>query len=63
MRLAEELRPDAITLDAMMPGMDGWSVLSALKADPEVSDIPVIMYAGRIVEEGTANEVLATPTT
>jgi DNA-binding response OmpR family regulator len=43
LRLAEELRPDAITLDAMMPGMDGWSVLSALKADPEVSDIPVIM--------------------
>ena len=43
LRLARELRPDAITLDAMMPGMDGWSVLSALKADPEVSDIPVIM--------------------
>ncbi len=43
LRLAGELRPDAITLDAMMPGMDGWSVLSALKADPEVSDIPVIM--------------------
>ena len=43
LRLVRELRPDAITLDAMMPGMDGWSVLSALKADPEVSDIPVIM--------------------
>jgi len=43
LRLAGELRPDAITLDAMMPGMDGWSVLSALKADPDVSGIPVIM--------------------
>jgi CheY-like chemotaxis protein len=43
LRLAGELRPDVITLDAMMPGMDGWAVLAALKADPDVSDIPVIM--------------------
>ena len=43
LRLAGQLRPDAITLDAMMPGMDGWSVLSALKADPDLSGIPVIM--------------------
>ena len=35
LRLARELRPDAITLDVMMPGMDGWAVLSALKADPD----------------------------
>ena len=43
LRLARELRPDAITLDVMMPGMDGWAVLSALKADPDLADIPVIM--------------------
>jgi CheY-like chemotaxis protein len=43
LRLARELRPDAITLDVMMPGMDGWAVLSALKADPAVADIPVVM--------------------
>jgi CheY-like chemotaxis protein len=43
LHLARELRPDAITLDVMMPGMDGWAVLSALKADPDMSDIPVIM--------------------
>jgi CheY-like chemotaxis protein/anti-sigma regulatory factor (Ser/Thr protein kinase) len=43
LRRARELRPDAITLDVMMPGMDGWAVLSALKADPEVAEIPVIM--------------------
>ncbi len=42
-RRARELKPDAITLDVMMPGMDGWAVLSALKADPEIADIPVIM--------------------
>jgi signal transduction histidine kinase/DNA-binding response OmpR family regulator len=43
LRLARELRPDAITLDVMMPGLDGWAVLAALKADRTVADIPVIM--------------------
>lgn len=36
-------RPAVITLDVLMPHMDGWSVLSALKADAELRDIPVIM--------------------
>ncbi|HTS30328.1 MAG TPA: response regulator [Bryobacteraceae bacterium] len=43
LRRAKELRPDVITLDVAMPRMDGWSVLSALKADPDLHDIPVIM--------------------
>jgi hypothetical protein len=43
LRRARELRPDAITLDVMMPGLDGWAVLSALKAEPALADIPVIM--------------------
>jgi len=34
LRLARELRPAVITLDVLMPGMDGWAVLTALKADP-----------------------------
>jgi two-component system, NtrC family, sensor kinase len=42
-RLARELRPDVITLDVLMPGMDGWSVLTALKADAALADIPVVM--------------------
>jgi CheY-like chemotaxis protein len=41
--LAHELRPALITLDVLMPGIDGWSVLEALKANPELSDIPVVM--------------------
>lgn len=43
LEIARRDRPDLITLDVMMAGMDGWSVLSALKADPETADIPVIV--------------------
>ncbi len=45
LQLARERHPDAITLDIVMPGMDGWAVLSALKADPATADIPVIMLS------------------
>ena len=41
--LARELRPRAILLDVMMPGVDGWSVLSQIKADPMLAPIPVVM--------------------
>jgi len=41
--LARKLRPDAITLDVLMPKTDGWAVLGTLKADPDLWDIPVIM--------------------
>jgi DNA-binding response OmpR family regulator len=40
---ARKSRPDVITLDVAMPRMDGWTVLGALKADPALADIPVIM--------------------
>ena len=43
LRLARVVRPAAITLDVLLPGMDGWAVLTALKADPELAAIPVIM--------------------
>jgi len=43
LRLAGKLRPQAIVLDVMMPGTDGWTVLSRLKSDPETADLPVIM--------------------
>jgi CheY-like chemotaxis protein len=42
---AKELLPDVITLDVMMPEMDGWAVLTALKNDPELSSIPVIIMS------------------
>ena len=44
-RLARDKRPDAISLDVLMPGMDGWTVLRALKGDPLTSSIPVVMVS------------------
>jgi len=41
--LARELHPAAITLDIHMPDMDGWTVLAALKGDPQLADIPVVL--------------------
>jgi CheY-like chemotaxis protein len=45
LRLAREKRPAIITLDVVMPGIDGWTVLTTLKADAELSAIPVIMIS------------------
>jgi CheY-like chemotaxis protein len=49
LRLARELRPAAVTLDIMMPDLDGWTVLAAMKGDPALAGIPVVLMT--IVEE------------
>jgi len=46
---AREAHPAAITLDVVMPDVDGWTVLAALKGDPTLADIPVILAT--IVDE------------
>ncbi|MGD9924274.1 MAG: response regulator [Pseudorhodoplanes sp.] len=51
LELAHSERPDVITLDVMMPKLDGWSVLGKLKSDPALAQIPVIMLT--IVDERT----------
>jgi signal transduction histidine kinase/CheY-like chemotaxis protein len=43
------VRPDAVLLDIRLPGIDGWAVLQALKAEPATRDIPVIIVS--IVDE------------
>jgi GAF domain-containing protein/CheY-like chemotaxis protein len=49
LRLVRELRPAAVTLDIMMPDLDGWTVLAAIKGDPELARIPVVLMS--IVEQ------------
>jgi CheY-like chemotaxis protein len=51
LRIAHRIKPAAITLDVMMPDMDGWSVLRALQADPDLRDIPVVIVS--MVEDKT----------
>lgn len=45
--VARANRPDLILLDLMMPVMDGWDCLSALKADADLADIPVFIITGK----------------
>jgi signal transduction histidine kinase/CheY-like chemotaxis protein len=45
----KQLKPYAITLDIMMPGVDGWQVLDRLKSDPETRNIPVVICS--IIED------------
>ncbi|MEX2181604.1 MAG: response regulator [Gemmatimonadaceae bacterium] len=45
LELATRVRPDAITLDVLMPGMDGWEVLRRIRADESLAEIPVIMLS------------------
>ena len=49
LRMARELIPTIITLDVMMPGMDGWTVLTTLKGDPALAGIPVVILS--VVDE------------
>ena len=39
--------PDAVLLDIMLPRLDGWSVLSAIRADPSTAEIPVVIMSAK----------------
>lgn len=54
--MAQELRPCAITLDVMMPNLNGWQLLHQLKTSSGTSDIPVIMLT--ILSERTTGYIL-----
>ncbi len=51
LRKAEDVAPDLIVLDVMMPGLDGWEVCRRLKADEDTADIPVIFLSARSQED------------
>ncbi len=45
LRLVRELRPAAVTLDVVMPDLDGWTVLAAIKGDPALAGTPVVLMS------------------
>ncbi|MEA2162429.1 MAG: hypothetical protein QOK37_556 [Thermoanaerobaculia bacterium] len=45
LHLAREMQPIAVTLDLVLPGLDGWEVLKTLKSDPATCDIPVVIIS------------------
>jgi signal transduction histidine kinase len=45
LKLAREKRPDLVTLEVTLPGIDGWTVLKTLKSDPDLTGIPVVMVS------------------
>jgi PAS domain S-box-containing protein len=51
LQLAREHRPDVIVSDVLMPGMDGFQVCSAVRADPMLRDIPVVLTSAHFREE------------
>jgi two-component system cell cycle response regulator DivK len=46
LEIAKRARPDVILMDAVMPGMEGWTVIKLLKADPRTRAIPVVLLTG-----------------
>ena len=50
-RQAQEMRPDLIILDVMMPGMSGYEVADQLRNDPDTAGIPVVFLSARAQEE------------
>jgi two-component system, OmpR family, alkaline phosphatase synthesis response regulator PhoP len=54
LRLAREAQPDVILLDVMMPAMDGYATLAALRADPATASIPVLFLTAKAQVEARA---------
>jgi CheY-like chemotaxis protein len=46
--MAKKEQPDLIFLDIVMPGMNGFAVLRALRRDPQTHDIPIVMISGNL---------------
>ena len=51
---AHAIRPDAIVLDVMMPGLDGYEVCARLRDDPELESVPIVLLTARAQEDDVA---------
>jgi len=60
LRIIREEQPDLILLDIMMPEVDGWDVYRSLKADPQLSNIPVIIITAKVkrIDQILAQEIV-----
>jgi signal transduction histidine kinase len=52
LQAARRRRPDMVLTDVMMPRLDGYGLLRALRSDPRLRTIPIIMLSARVGEEG-----------
>jgi DNA-binding response OmpR family regulator len=50
LRLAHELKPDLILMDAALPGLSGWDAIAALKRAASTRRIPVLMITGHVLQ-------------
>lgn len=62
LKILQSLRPDVLITDMMMPKMDGSQLITALKKDPEMATIPIIVLAGRQSAAGLPPETRANAT-
>jgi two-component system cell cycle response regulator DivK len=54
LKMAEDLQPDVILMDAALPGLSGWDAIRRLKANSTTRNIPVLMLTGHVL--GDAKE-------
>jgi signal transduction histidine kinase/AraC-like DNA-binding protein/CheY-like chemotaxis protein len=50
--LMRQVRPDLVLLDLMMPELDGFGVLEAMRAHPDIRDIPVVVLTAKVLTDG-----------
>ena len=50
LRMVAEVRPSVVTLDVMMPNLDGWDAAARLRSDPETADVKVVLLSARAQE-------------
>jgi len=59
LKLADELQPAVILMDAALPGMTGWDAIRELKANPRTAHIPVLMLTGHVLGEAKERALAA----
>ena len=50
--IMQKSKPGLLLLDLMMPGLSGWDVYRAMKADPQLATVPVIVITAKVLERG-----------